>query len=183
MSSTNLKAALWVSEPCLCVIREMLTSRGFPASTCKIRALWTSFKARAGNWCRKAFSQQSVCSLGLDLVRFRAWEWGWGLWEGRGPLLSTLRKPWSPTSPGGWMPAGSERVNGGSSVPGSLPSFPRERAGTSSLLFRGRGGRGLHWQGWEGGVVVLGVFSQAAGLLQGRDDVEGGAGRPARAGL
>lgn len=142
MSSTNLKAALWVSEPCLCVIREMLTSRGFPASTCKIRALWTSFKARAGNWCRKAFSQQSVCSLGLDLVRFRAWEWGWGLWEGQGPLLSTLRKLWSPTSPGGWMPAGSERVNGGSSVPGSLPSFPRERAGTSSLLFRGRGGRG-----------------------------------------
>ena len=86
MSSTNLKAALWVSEPCLCVIREMLTSRGFPASTCKIRALWTSFKARAGNWCRKAFSQQSVCSLGLDLVRFRAWEWGWGLWEGQGLL-------------------------------------------------------------------------------------------------
>lgn len=84
MSSTNLKAALWVSEPCLCVIREMLTSRGFPASTCKIHALWTSFKARAGNWCRKALSQQSVCSLGLDLVRFRAWEWGWGLWEAGG---------------------------------------------------------------------------------------------------
>lgn len=40
------------------------------------------------------------------------------------------------------MPAGSERVNGGSCVPGSLPSFPRERAGTSGLLFRGRGGQG-----------------------------------------
>lgn len=142
VSRANLKAALWVSEPCLCVISEMLTSGGFPASACKIRALWTSFKARAGNWCRKALSQQSVCSLVLDLVCFCAWGWGWGLWEGQGPLLSMLRKPRSPSSPGGWMLARSERVNGGSCVPGSLPSFPRERAGTSGLLFRGRGGRG-----------------------------------------
>lgn len=58
---------------------EMLTSWGFPASTCKICAPRTSFKARAGNWCRKAFSQQSVCSLGLDLVSFRASGKGRGL--------------------------------------------------------------------------------------------------------
>lgn len=84
LSSTNLQAVLWVSEPCLCVITrcrdaEMPTSWGFPASTCKICAPRTSFKARAGNWCRKAFSQQSVCSLGLDLVSFRASGKGRGL--------------------------------------------------------------------------------------------------------
>lgn len=54
VSKANLKAALWVSEPCLCVISEMLTSEA-SASACKIRALWTSFQGKElGDWCRKS---------------------------------------------------------------------------------------------------------------------------------
>ena len=95
---------------------------------------------------RKTLSQQSVCPLSLDRVRFHAW----GVGEGRRPLLSALgssaRWPWSPPGPAAFLPCrplwgGCPQEVKELTVDPS-PAFPGKGQELGGLLFRGRGGRG-----------------------------------------